>query len=124
MASIFEVAFESSYNLEAISRVCFPDSLLYMNMYIALMTLQISTVFAAVLEDYNMEYVQIVDAMEEEITECDVMIERHMQKYEEGEMESVHCNLPPAAGHLRWATELKDRLDANLDRFRIMEHQE
>ena len=126
MATIFEIAFECSYNLEAISRVRLQLNKLTNSIWPPCIAsaFQISTVFAVVLEDYNMEYVQIVDAMEDEIYECDAMIERHLQMYDEAILESVHRNMPPVAGHLRWATELKDRLDSNLDRFKIMENQE
>uniref|UniRef100_T1IU37 Dynein beta chain, ciliary n=1 Tax=Strigamia maritima TaxID=126957 RepID=T1IU37_STRMM len=72
--------------------------------------------------DFTKCYPIIVTLLEKEIDDVKKIFNRRMKLVDEGAELPVHMNMPPVAGSIKWAQELRQRIVTPMLSFRAMEH--
>ena len=67
-------------------------------------------------------YEEIVRQMDDDVLDCKAIFDRGMEQRDATGKIPLHKNQAKVSGSLRWAYELKDRMNANMDAFKRIEH--
>lgn len=90
--------------------------------------LQLVDIFGSLLqrplikEEFDQNYPEVVRMMDVEILACKDIYDRAMQARKSTGKMQLHKNMAKVSGSLRWAGELRARLDANMEAFKRIEH--
>ena len=77
---------------------------------------------ALIKEDFDAFYEEIVRQMDDDVIDCKAIFDRGMEQRDATGKIPLHKNQAKVSGSLRWAYELKDRMNANMDAFKRIEH--
>ncbi|XP_059938624.1 dynein axonemal heavy chain 9 isoform X1 [Mesoplodon densirostris] len=75
-----------------------------------------------VARDTSDKYLVLIRMFSEDLDAVRVIYSQHVQEEVEHGFSSVHKNMPAVAGRLRWAQELRQRIQGPFDNFRRMTH--
>jgi len=73
-------------------------------------------------KDFDENYWIILHTMDGELNIVKQLFEEQMTRRLETGTMPIHKNMPPVAGALKWAQELRDRIMGPMENFRHMEH--
>ncbi|TEA24768.1 hypothetical protein DBR06_SOUSAS11110014 [Sousa chinensis] len=75
-----------------------------------------------VAQDTSDKYLVLIRMFSEDLDAVRMIYSQHVQEEVEHGFSSVHKNMPAVAGRLRWAQELRQRIQGPFDNFRRMTH--
>ncbi|XP_045020774.1 dynein axonemal heavy chain 9 isoform X3 [Bubalus bubalis] len=75
-----------------------------------------------VARDASERYLVLIHMFSEDLDAVRLIHSQHVQEEAEHGFSSVHKNMPTVAGGLRWAQELRQRIQGPFDNFRSMTH--
>nr|XP_030717250.1 dynein heavy chain 9, axonemal isoform X1 [Globicephala melas] len=75
-----------------------------------------------VAQDTSDKYLVLIGMFSEDLDAVRTVYSQHVQEEVEPGFSSVHKNMPAVAGRLRWAQELRQRIQGPFDNFRRMTH--
>ncbi|XP_023983695.1 dynein axonemal heavy chain 9 [Physeter macrocephalus] len=75
-----------------------------------------------VARDTSDKYLVLIHMFSEDLDAVRTIYSQHVQEEVEHGFSSVHKNMPAVAGRLRWAQELRQRIQGPFDHFRRMTH--
>ncbi|XP_026986875.1 dynein axonemal heavy chain 9 [Sagmatias obliquidens] len=75
-----------------------------------------------VAQDTSDKYLVLIRMFSEDLDAVRMIYSQHVQEEVEHGFSSVHKNMPTVAGRLRWAQELRQRIQGPFDNFRHMTH--
>ncbi|XP_033702631.1 dynein axonemal heavy chain 9 [Tursiops truncatus] len=75
-----------------------------------------------VAQDTSDKYLVLIHMFSEDLDAVRMIYSQHVQEEVEHGFSSVHKNMPAVAGRLRWAQELRQRIQGPFDNFRRMTH--
>uniref|UniRef100_A0A8C0E5M4 Dynein axonemal heavy chain 9 n=1 Tax=Balaenoptera musculus TaxID=9771 RepID=A0A8C0E5M4_BALMU len=75
-----------------------------------------------VARDTSDKYLVLIRMFSEDLDAVRMIYSQHVQEEVEYGFSSVHKNMPAVAGRLRWAQELRQRIQGPFDNFRRMTH--
>ncbi|XP_067572638.1 dynein axonemal heavy chain 9 [Pseudorca crassidens] len=75
-----------------------------------------------VAQDTSDKYLVLIRMFSEDLDAVRMIYSQHVQEEVEHGFFSVHKNMPAVAGRLRWAQELRQRIQGPFDNFRRMTH--
>ena len=73
-------------------------------------------------EEFAAFYEEIVQRMDDDILACKRIYDGVMAEREATGKITLHKNQAKVSGSLRWSYELKDRMNANMEAFKRIEH--
>ncbi|XP_070082665.1 dynein axonemal heavy chain 9 isoform X5 [Equus caballus] len=75
-----------------------------------------------VAQDASDKYLVLIQMFNQDLDTVRIIYSQHVQEEAELGFSSVHKNMPAVAGGLRWAQELRQRIQGPFDNFRRMTH--
>ncbi|XP_038653360.1 dynein heavy chain 11, axonemal-like isoform X2 [Scyliorhinus canicula] len=72
-------------------------------------------------EIFSPKYFALLEMFDEELDRCKCLYDKHVEQKEKG-AELLHKNMPATSGNLKWAKELKERIQIPWSNFRLIDH--
>ena len=74
-------------------------------------------------KDFNGKYSRIVELLDQEIDAIKMIYDEEMKILKEKGHITVHKFMPRVSGSLKWAQELRDRINSSIGSFKHLEHE-
>uniref|UniRef100_UPI00398EA260 dynein axonemal heavy chain 11-like isoform X1 n=2 Tax=Pristiophorus japonicus TaxID=55135 RepID=UPI00398EA260 len=76
---------------------------------------------STIVEIFSPKYFTLLDMFDQELDRCKCLYDKHMKQKEKGAA-VLNKNMPETSGNLKWAKELKERIQTPCSNFKLIYH--
>ncbi|XP_078394996.1 dynein axonemal heavy chain 11-like [Cetorhinus maximus] len=76
---------------------------------------------STIKEIFSPKYFTLLEMFDQELDRCKCLYDKHLEQKEKG-AELLNKNMPATSGNLKWAKELKERIQIPWSNFRLIDH--